>query len=245
MISTLLRKMCLHSMRFLICFLFLLPFSQGHLQAQSVDEVVKSLRTKLLSVKDYEAVGKLKTDVAFLKIPLSTVRIYYRYPNQFRIKKEKGVSILPKGGINVNMGTLLSLGNQTALASGRINWKGSDLAVYKLIPNDPVSDVVLTTLYVDDRQMLIRKTITTTRENGTYEMEMDYGKFAKWGLPDKTVVLFNTKEYKLPKGITFEYDPGTSDKKEKQPPSTKGRIELYYENYEINKGLKNEVFSGQ
>ncbi|MBM3444404.1 MAG: hypothetical protein FJX83_05380 [Bacteroidetes bacterium] len=212
------------------------------LQAQSVDEVVQALRTKLTSVKDYEAVGKLKTDVAFLKIPLSTVRIYYRSPDQFRIKKEKGVSVLPKGGIKVNMGTLLAVGNQTALASGRIKWKGADLAIVKLIPNDPESDIVLTTLYVDDQRMLIRKSITTTRENGTYEMEMEYGKYAKWGLPDKTVVLFNTKEYKLPKGITFEYDPGSVSKKEKVPPSTKGRIELYYDGYEINKGLKNDVF---
>ena len=38
--------------------------------AQSADEIVAKLKAKLVSVKDYEAVGKLKTDVAFLKIPI-------------------------------------------------------------------------------------------------------------------------------------------------------------------------------
>ena len=56
--------------------------------AQTADEIVAKLKAKLVSVKDYEAVGKLKTDVAFLKIPISAVRIFYKYPDLFRIKKE-------------------------------------------------------------------------------------------------------------------------------------------------------------
>jgi outer membrane lipoprotein-sorting protein len=56
--------------------------------AQTADEIVAKLKAKLVSVKDYEAVGKLKTDVAFLKIPISAVRIFYKYPDLFRIKKD-------------------------------------------------------------------------------------------------------------------------------------------------------------
>jgi hypothetical protein len=94
--------------------------------------------------------------------------------------------------------------------------------------------------------MLIRKSITSTKENGTYEMEMDYGKYAKWGLPDKSVMIFNTKDYKLPKGITFEYDAGIASKpKAPKPLGNKGRIEIIYNLYEVNKGLKPEVFTSK
>lgn len=65
--------------------------------AQSAEQVVAKLKAKLLSVKDYEAKGQLKTDVAFLKIPISAVKILYRYPDMFSIKKDGGISVLPKG----------------------------------------------------------------------------------------------------------------------------------------------------
>jgi hypothetical protein len=228
------------------CLFLLLSLSFQISFAQTADEIVSKLKAKLVSVKDYEAVGKLKTDVAFLKIPISAVRIYYKYPDLFRIKKDGGISVLPKGGIKINMSAMIADGNYTALLAGRIKWKEQDLAMVKLIPNDINSDVVITTLYVDDKEMLIRKSISSTKENGTYEMEMDYGKYAKWGLPDKVVMIFNTKDYKLPKGITFEYNAGIANKpKTPKPLGNKGRIEITYNLYEVNKGLKPEVFTAK
>ena len=218
-------------------------FAVGLSFSQSADAVVAKLKSKLLSVKDYEAKGMLKTDVAFLKLPISSVRIFYKFPDLFRIKKDGGISVLPKGGIRINMNSLITEGNYTSLSAGRIVWKGSDLSVLKLIPNGESSDIVLTTLYVDDKAMLIRRAITTTKDNGTYEIEMEYGKYAQWGLPDKAVMIFNTKDYKLPKGITFEYDASISQKtKEKKPLSKQGRIEISYASYEINKGLAADIF---
>jgi hypothetical protein len=49
------------------------------------------------------------------------------------------------------------------------------------------------------------------------------------------VFSFNTKDYKLPKGITLEYDDGS--KKNTLPQNKKGRVEIIYNDYQINKGL--------
>ena len=70
---------------------------------------------------------------------------------------------------------------------------------------------------------------------------MFYNRFAVWGLPDKVVFQFNTKDYKLPKGITFEYDDGT--KAAELPKNKKGKVEIIYSNYIINKGLGSAAFS--
>ncbi|MEL4403004.1 hypothetical protein AAEJ42_22485, partial [Shewanella algae] len=78
--------------------------------------------------------------------------------------------------------------------------------VIKLLPNTENNDIILSTLYIDESNLVIRKSVTTTRESGTYEMEMYYGKFINYGLPDKVIFSFNTKDYKLPKGITLELD---------------------------------------
>jgi hypothetical protein len=69
---------------------------------------------------------------------------------------------------------------------------------------------------------------------------MNYGKFAQYGLPDKVVFSFNTKNYSLPKGITLEFDDEKpADNKLK---NRKGRVEITYTNYLINKGISDAVF---
>ena len=80
-------------------------------------------------------------------------------------------------------------------------------------------------------------------ENGTYELIMEYGKFASYALPDKAIFTFNIKEYKLPKGMTFDYDDGSKKKKNNNGSiSDKGRLEITYNNYIINKGISDAVF---
>jgi hypothetical protein len=111
------------------------------------------------------------------------------------------------------------------------------------LPKDDNSDVVLSTVYIDEAQLLIKKAKTTTKENGTYELEMVYGKYATYGLADKITFRFNTKDYKLPKGITFDYDDGS--KKETNPDklkNKKGEVEITYSSYIINKGVPDSVF---
>ena len=178
----------------------------------------------------------MKTDVVFLKLPLSEVKIEFKYPDQFSIKKEGGISVLPKGGLKVSMNTLLADGKFISFSAGKIVWKGTELSVVKLVPSLDTSDIVLTTLYVDEKELLIRKAITTTKDNGTYEMEMEYGKYAQWALPDKALMSFSIKDYKLPKAITFEYEAGVGDKKKvKKPISNKGKVEIVYSSYTIVK----------
>lgn len=213
------------------------------LYAQDVDALMKKLRGKMDVVNDYRAAGKLKTDVSFLRVPVSKVQVLYRKPDKFRIKKDGGISLLPKGGISVNLNALLTTGSVSAIDAGPVQWKGAAMRMVKVLPTDERSDIILSTLYIDEQKLLIRRAVTTTRENGTYEMEMDYGKYAGYGLPDKVVVTFNTKDYKLPKGITFEYEPGQKpvDPKAK-PADRKGRVEISYDSYSINPGLKDADF---
>jgi hypothetical protein len=218
-------------------------FSPCMLFAQEADALVKRIREKLNMVKDYQAQGVLVTNVSFMKVPKSEITVFYKNPDKFKIKKQDGISIVPKGGMSINVNSLFAAnGEFTAVPAGKTRFQGDELSVIKLLPLDEKSDVVVSTLYVDDKLALVRKAITTTKESGTYEIEMSYGKFENWGLPDKVVFLFNTQNYKLPKGLAFDYDTGEkpviNDKAENQ----KGRVEISYGNYVINKGKGAEAF---
>jgi outer membrane lipoprotein-sorting protein len=212
-------------------------------QAQEADALIKKVKDKLATVKDYQADGVMKTDVAFMKIPESKVVIYYKNPDKFRIKKADGIAIVPKGGANVNLGGLFANDNYTAVAAGKGNVGGTPVSIVKLLPLDEKSDIVVATLYIDEQQSLVRKAIMTTRSNGTYEMEMSYSKYANWGLPDKVVFSFNTKDYKLPKGLAFDYDTGEKPKAANATDKEqKGKLEISYSNYTVNKGIADSFF---
>lgn len=209
--------------------------------AQDMTALINKVKAKMDQVNDYTAEGKMKTDVAFIKAPIGKVKVLYKKPNFFKLQKDGGISILPKGGVTVNMRSIITTSDFMALDAGEQMINAQKLRVVKLLPTADNSDVILTTMYIDEANLLVRKAVTTTRENGTYEMEMQYGKFAGYGLPDKVIFSFNTKDYKLPKGITLEFDDVDQETKNRMK-GKKGRVEITYANYEINKGIPTTVF---
>lgn len=211
-------------------------------QAQSVEDLLKKVRTKLEQVNDYVAEGKMRTDVAFIKAPIGKAKVYFKKPNKLKVVKEKGISILPKGGISINTASVLGMNNYTAIDAGESVINGTKTKVVKLLPTDENSDIVISTLYIDEQALLIKKTATTTKENGSFEMEMFYGTYASLGLPDKMIFSFNVKDYKMPKGITLDFDDDLNAEEKQKLKKKKGRVEFIYTNYVINKGLADAVF---
>jgi outer membrane lipoprotein-sorting protein len=211
--------------------------------SQDMTALVMKVKAKLDQVNDYEADGRMKTDVAFIKAPIGKVKVYFKKPNKFRLKKDGGISLLPKGGVSVNMNSVFTTTDFVALAAGEAVIGGTKTKIVKLLPSNESSDIVLTTMYIDEANLLVKKAVTTTKENGTYEIEMSYGQFAQYGLPDKVVFGFNTKDYKLPKGITLEFDDDEKKLTDAEKlKNRKGRVEITYTNYVINKGIADSVF---
>ncbi len=212
--------------------------------AQDVKSILTKVKAKYDKVNDYEAKGKLKTNVVFIKAPVATVKIYYKKPNKLKIKNDSGVSFIPKGSVNVNLGNVFAMKDYEALDAGKDKVNGTEVQVIKLLPGEnDKSGIVLATLYIDVKKELVLKSKTTTTENGSYELEMSYGDQASYGLPSKVIFSFNTKDYKLPKGVTFDYDNGAAKDNQKKLKTKKGKIEIAYTNYVINKGIKDEVFN--
>ena len=211
---------------------------------ENVNALIQKVNAKIEKVNDYTAEGKMKTKVVFLKVPVSAVKIYFKKPNRLKIKNEKGISFVPKGAVSINISNIVNGEKYTALDAGMDKIGNTAVRVVKLLPVDDNADIVLSTIYIDETNLLIKKAKTTTRENGSYELEMTYGKYSSYGLPDKIIFTFNTKEYKLPKGITFDFDDGEAAKKSvpKGLNKNQGRAEITFDSYIINKGVSDAVF---
>jgi outer membrane lipoprotein-sorting protein len=229
-------------MKQIIVLPFLLLAVAYNSRAQDAASLIQKVKAKLDKVNDYEASGEMKTNVSFMKVPAAQVKVYFKKPDKIKIKNEKGISLVPKGTVSISLNNLLS-GQYQALDGGSDNVNGVSVKIIKLLPEDENGEVVLSKLYIDEARLLILKAKTTTRESGTNELEMSYGKFAAYALPDKIIFTFNTQEYKLPKGVTFDYDDGSEKKKETTASqSQRGKIEITYSAYIINKGIASGVF---
>ena len=211
---------------------------------ENVNALIQKVNAKIEKVNDYTAEGKMKTKVVFLKVPVSAVKIYFKKPNRLKIKNEKGISFVPKGSVSINISNIVNGEKYTALDAGMDKIGIKAVRVVKLLPVDDNADIVLSTIYIDEANLLIKKAKTTTRENGSYELEMTYGKYSAYGLPDKIIFTFNTKEYKLPKGITFDFDDGEAAKSNipRGLNKNKGQAEIIFDSYIINKGVSDAVF---
>jgi outer membrane lipoprotein-sorting protein len=208
-----------------------------------IKETLRQVKEKYDKVNDYTATGKLKTNVIFIKAPVATVKVFYKKPDKLKIKNEKGVSLIPKGTMNINLNNVFMLKEYESFDGGKEKINGKECRVIKIFPLDDKNDISRATLYIDETEMLTMKSVVTSKENGTFELVMSYGSQKIWALPDKVEFTFNTREYKLPKGVSIDYDNGTTGKEEKDKKEKKGRVEIKYSNYSINKGIQDEIFN--
>ena len=229
-------------MKAFIVFFLLTGLCIQTVQAQDETALIEKIKQKLDQVQNYVATGSMKTDVAFIKAPVGKVKIYFQQPNHFKLVRDGGISILPKGGVSVNMNAIMANNNYVALFAGNSITDGFSTKIVKLLPMNENSDIILTTLYIDEKNLLIRKAITTTRDNGTYQINLQYGQYSNWGLPDKVIFTFNTKDYKIPKGVTLEMDEPLTDADRKKMQQKDGRVIIDYTSYSINKGIPLGIF---
>lgn len=228
--------------KILVAFLFLSSLIIPAFAQQDINVLVAKAKQKIDKVNNYVANGRMKTNVAFLKVPVADVNVYFSKPNKLAIKSQKGVSFIPKGAVSINLNNIIGSGDFTIIDAGTEKIGTNTVRVAKLLPNDDNSDVVLSTVYIDEANSLITKAKTTTRDNGTFELQMFYGKYAAYGLPDKIIFSFNTKDYKLPKGMTFDFDDGTTQTPADKTKNRKGKAEITFNAYTINKGVPNSMF---
>lgn len=230
-------------MKRVLFFLMCIVSIPNNLFSQNSNALLDRVRNKLSLVNNYEANAIMKTDVSFLKVPQANVKVYFKKPDKIKIKNEKGISFVPKGAVTINLNSIVSGNDFTVIDAGISNVNGMAVKVLKLLPGNEADNIILSTIYVDEKNAVIVKAITTTKDNGTYELDMKYGRFITYGLPDEVVFIFNTKDYKMPKGLTFDYDDASAQKNIDDKNKDKhGKIEIDYSSYIINKGVSDEIF---
>ena len=214
--------------------LIVLIFIHSTGNTQEVNTLMNLVKVKLEKVNGYEALATMKTSIAYLKIPIAKVKVKFKKPNELSIQSTNGVTFIPRGVNAISLQNIFS-NEFTAIDAGKLTTKDKSLRIIKLLPISQNSNIVLSTLYINETDLVVEKNTTTTKDEGTYEIEMKYGKYVKFGLPDKLTFTFNAKDYKIPKGLTLDFDNSSAEtKKQPQTKPNKGTAEIVFEKYTIN-----------
>lgn len=213
-------------------------------QVDTATIMYSKLRARLDAIHDYVADVKVKIDVSFMKVPPLAGKLYFKAPDKMKLERDGGISILPKKNVNLSLNSMLPTGATTVIDMGKDVLNGRPVRIIKVIPHDERTEIVLTKIWVDYERNLALKTETTTRDNGTIKMDLSFARYIQYGLPDKIVVHLDVKEFKLPKGVTMDYDTQQQAKAASgaNGKNKKGKIEINYLDYKVNKGIPDHLF---
>lgn len=208
--------------------------------AQDGSAILDRMMNKWNQVKDYSVQVDIKSEIPLIKSFPVKATIYFKQKDQFRMVA-KGIAILPKQSFNELPKFLQKKGSYSALITGNEILQTLKTTVITVLPADDSGDLVLLKLWIDPKTDLLLKSQTTTRSNGTISALYEYGTQTAFGLPDKMVFTVDVKKFKIPKGLATDINRTSSTDTGKPSPKN-GKITINFANYQINKGIKDEVF---
>ena len=212
-------------------------------QSLKPEDVLAKVKEKFSEVHDYEVNVDIKVDVNFLKVPDSHAKIYYKQPDKIRLKSE-GFALLPKEGLNFSPYSFLQ-GDYTSIFDKDQDIDGYDCYHIKVIPLGDRGDLILTNLWIDKDKYIIRKIESTTKTNGTFSIDLEYGNDIKYPLPSSMKFTFNVEKMQMPKEITGDFTDENNEAKGNKNKSrmTTGKVYVTYSDYKVNTGIPDSVFT--
>jgi len=226
----------------MIRILFLLTFALNIISGQIKDPntILNKVKENFNRIKNYEVDVHIKVDVNFLKIPESNAKIYFKQPDKVKIES-KQFALLPKEGLYFSPGFFIGK-KYTAFFGKEDTVNGYKTYVIKIIPIGNNSNIVLTTLWIDEQKYIIRKVETSTRVNGTFSIYLEYNlPGMKYPLPGKMIFTFNTERLKFHSPFQGNLNKGTNSN-QKKPGNSVGKVIISYRNYIVNRGIPDSVF---
>lgn len=209
-------------------------------QTKDAGKLLKQVKEKFEKVKDYEVDANIHLDINFIKMPDTKAKIFFKQPDKVKLQSE-GFAMLPKQGINFSPAQLLK-GNFNSIYVRSETMDNRKVDVVKIIPSSDTSEVILSTLWIDAAQNVIRKVETTTKKTGTLNVNLDYAN-ESLALPSQVKFTFNLGDLQMPAQM-----PDASQKKEdtrarRDRGPVKGTVVITYSNYKIDKGIADSFFA--
>lgn len=208
-------------------------------QSKDPDEILERLMSNFERIEDYKVDINIKLDVQHLKAPESKATLYFKKPDKIHIESD-GFAMIPREGLGFAPLSFLKK-DYTAIYEKDETLNGHKVSIVKIIPLGDKSDIILTTLWIDQSINAIRKSETTTKFGGNFSIKLDYDDKIKYPLPAKMEFMLNANQDMVAKDL-HELDEKAKPERRRRNVLTSGTVYITYSNYEINKGIPDSIF---
>jgi len=204
------------------------------------DSILNKLKAQIERVHDYKAEIDIEVDVDFINIPQKHATIIFKQPDKVKFKSE-GFFMIPKKGLRMPVKEILDQ-PYSAIYVGNEKIEGRMQHEIKIVPLTKKPEIILATWWIDKETYLLTKTESTTRDQGTFEVNFTYDD-PEIPLPTKMVISFEIENINLPlKFIGRAQGMEIDESKRKPGEPYKGNVIIRFSDYEINMNPSDEVF---
>ena len=237
--------------------LIILLFTQIFLFANdhyltNVERVVDKTQKQFEKAFDYQVTMKIELKVPGFRMPKKKYKVFFKQPNKLKIKS-RGFGMLPKTGIftspkdnfdNLKNMRLISTNNN----NGQVYIKGEVIvdSLKLKMPNEyaKLGFRPTVTVKIDTNNWVINNIITELDTLKLVEITNTYKKVDNnYVMPSASTVQYFIKDAKLSgwlkKDITSIVGQNPLEQKSDM---VEGKISIVYEDYIINRGIKDKVF---
>ena len=208
-------------------------------QEKDPNSILNNVKERFNVIHDYEVDVIISVDVNFLRVPESRAKVFFKQPDKYKLTSE-GFALLPKEGFNFSPANLLK-GDFNAIYSRSDTLNHHLVDIIKVIPDNDSSNIILSTLWIDAAQYIVRKIETTTKKSGTFLVEMNYDEYGKFALPSSIKFSFNVSGLQIPPSIAGDMEEEDQPRRRKRDPMV-GTVTVIYKNYKMNKGIPDNFF---
>jgi outer membrane lipoprotein-sorting protein len=222
-----------------IIYLMMLFFSANcFAQTKDPAKILDAVKQKFDLVHNYEADVNIHVDINFIKMPDRKAKIYFKQPDKMKFHSD-GFALLPKQGFNFSPVQLLK-GDYNSIFVRVDQINGKKLDVIKIIPNSDSSDVVLSTLWIDETEKVIQKVETVGKKSGNISIDFKY--IPNQTLPTEVKFTFNLGDAPTAAATQHPDQNNAAAVKPMARGPIKGTATLTYSNYKINQGIPDNIF---
>ena len=222
------------------------------LYLNDVDRVVNKTQKQFEKASDYQVTMKIELKVPGFRMPKKKYKVFFKQPNKLKIKS-RGFGMLPKTGIftspkdnfdNLKNMRLISTNNN----NGQVYIKGEVIvdSLKLKMPNEyaKLGFRPTVTVKIDTNNWVINNIITELDTLKLVEITNTYKKVDNnYVMPSASTVQYFIKDAKLSgwlkKDITSIVGQNPLEQKSDM---VEGKISIVYEDYIINRGIKDKVF---
>ena len=220
---------------------------------ESINRIINNTERKYRLVNDYEVKMVISMSIPAFRMPKKKYHIFFKQPNKIKIKS-RGFGVMPRTGMftspieNFDNLTDLKIKNKynqphknRIVISGNLILDSLELEMpndYAKLTFKPTVDVV-----IDTSKWVITRVTTKIDTVKIMEIKNRFDFVDKdFYLPVESKVEYYVKDARLSKWMKKDIGLFIGDQKNISGDMVKGLITVLYDNYKVNRGIKDSVF---